>query len=130
MVESAIPCPSSSCGGRLYVFGAEAEPNQAGGESAQERQRPEKPQKQRRRQLSATVQNAANDAVLQNYLQPLRRPGRKIPVPLHRIEVLFGHRALKKARSQDIGGGNGVLHGEIDSNTTYRRHGMGGIADA
>ncbi len=51
-------------------------------------------------------------------------------MPLHRIEVLFGHRALEKARREDIGGGNGVLDGEIDSNATYRRHGMSGIADA
>jgi hypothetical protein len=111
------------------VFGAEAKPDQAGRESAQERQRPEKPQSQRRRQLSASFQNASNDAVLQNYLQPLRRPGRKIPMPLHRIEVLFGHRALEKARRQDIGGGNSVLHGEIDSNAAYRGHGMGGVVD-
>ena len=41
-----------------------------------------------------------------------------------------GLEALAKRRDEQVGGGDGILDGEVDADAADGRHGVGGVADA
>src|SRR4051812_16449369 len=113
-----------------YVLGAEAEADEAGGEPLQQRHPSQETDREWRRHLCVARQHAADHAVLQDHLKPLRRARRKLAPALHGFEIPLRNRTLEKPRGQNIRGGDRVLNREVDPDPTDRRHRMSGIADA
>ena len=52
---------------------------------------------------------AADHPILQDHLQPLRRPGGELPPPLHRMEIVFGDRPFEERLRQNVRRRNRVL---------------------
>lgn len=102
----------------------------ARGNAAQQRPSAHQPQKQWQRGLLPSAQHAADHAILQEDLQALRKTGRQLPPPLHCAKVIGDDSPSPERGGQDVGRGDSILDGEIDPDTAYRRHRVGGITDA
>jgi hypothetical protein len=75
----------------------------------------------------AAAENPVDYFVLYDDLQPLGCYSRKSPSSLDAIKITVMRNSFPKSRAQDIGCSNSVLDGEIDSDATYRRHGVRSI---
>src|SRR5207245_97605 len=103
------PIPFLSPGGRFYMLGTEPEPDQPGGNPAQERETREKPDSERRRDLFRASQDASDDPILNVDLKPLGDAGRPLAPPLHPAQVLGGQSTLTQGHSQQIRGSDRIL---------------------
>src|SRR5882757_3336604 len=92
-----------------YMLGAEAEADEAGGEPPQQRHPSQETDREWRRHLCVARQHAADHAVLQDHLKPLRRARRKLAPALHGFEIPLRNRTLEKPRGQNVRGGDRVL---------------------
>ena len=90
------------------MLGTKAETDYPRPKAPQQWRHPNQSQQRRRRYFPGARENTADDPVLQRYLQPLGRPGRKFAAALHVGEVPLRNWALK-ARRKNIGGGDRVL---------------------
>src|SRR5919198_4251863 len=68
--------PFLSRGGRFHMLGSEPDPDQPGGEPAQERETREKPEKERWCDLLRASQDTPDEPVLDQQLEPLDEAGR------------------------------------------------------
>ena len=116
--------------GSLDMFRAEADSDDPCRDAAQGRNSSKNPQQARRFEWIRTSQHAPDYSVLHGDLKSLRGARRKLATLLHCAQVLLGDGSLLQARSQNIGGGDGVLDREVDPDAADRRHRMRGIADA
>ena len=55
---------------------------------------------------------------------------RHLPPALHAAEVVLGHISLPELGGEQVGGGDRVLHREVDADAAGRGHGVRGVADA
>lgn len=66
-IRSRVPQTLSVCvpyGGRFHVLGSDPDPDQPGGDPAQEREVREEPDGERRRELLRAAQDAPDDPIL------------------------------------------------------------------
>ena len=68
-----------------------------------QRPSPHQPQKQWQGWPPPAAQHAADHPILQEHLQALRKSGRQLPPPLHRVEVISGDRPLPERGGEDVG---------------------------
>ncbi len=76
------------------------------------------------------AQRRAYKVLVRENLKSLGHARRKLAALLDFLESFIGHLAFEQRSSQNVRGGNGVLDGEIDADSSDRRHGMGGVPDA
>ena len=81
-------------------------------------------------ELALARQHVADHVVLHEHLHPLGDPRREFAAFLHGCSMRRRDRAGAQRLRQDVGGGDRVLHREIDADAADRRHGMRGVADA
>jgi hypothetical protein len=108
----------------------EADANDSCRNSPQIGPAPQQLQGPREREGAGVAEHAADDVVLNGQLETLRCPRRELSAPLDPLKLGFRRRPFHKNRTEDVGGGNCVLDGQVDSDPADRRHGMCGIADA
>src|SRR5579885_1555243 len=118
------------CRGGSYMLRPNAEPDEARRQPAQRRKGGEQPQGEGRPERRRAGEHAADDAVLDEELDALRRPCRQLAPALDLMKMRLPDLAAKQRAGEDIGGGDGVLDREIDADAAHRRHGVRGIADA
>src|SRR5438552_5446009 len=87
-----------SAGGRSYMLGSDPDPDQPGGDPAQEREPRDELDGELRRDLLRASQDAPDDPILHEDLQPLGDEGRPLAPPLHPSEVLGGQPVLAQRR--------------------------------
>ncbi len=114
----------------MHMLWAEAHADQARWNAPQERYVIEEPCRERRAWLLRHRKHIADDAVLHEELGGLRHLGRPLPAGLHLAQRRERHGAFSQGFGKDVGGGHGVLDGEIDADAADRRHGMRRISDA
>jgi hypothetical protein len=107
----------------------EAQSNDAGGQASQHRPPLQQSKEHWHRQWLRTGQNPANHSFLHHDLQPLRRPSRKFPAPLDRVNVTVLEIARSQLPCQGIRGCHGILNRQIDSNPSDRGHRVRRIAN-
>lgn len=112
------------------MFGPEAHADQARREAAQLRVAVEQLDGEGGPRLRLHSKHVADDAGLDEDLQRLHHSRRPFPPRLHLVQQLDRHRPVPRRQSEDVGGGDRILNGEIDTHAAHRRHGVGGIADA
>lgn len=112
-----------------HVLGPHANAHRIGRNSLQPAPPPQKTERERERNLLlAAGEHVPDHSVLHENLDPLGDPGRQLPPLLYGAQMLRGGLAVSQGQRQDVGGGNGVLYGEVDADSADRRHGMCGIA--
>ena len=93
---------------------AEAEADEPGRNSRQERNQTYYSQNQGRGELFCAPDRPADQSVLDEYLHRLSGAGREFAAPWHGAEVVIGNFALTQRCGQDVGRGDRVLNGEVD----------------
>ena len=63
-------------------------------------------------------------------LYSLRVVDRFFSVVLDASQVMYGDRAAEQGFGEEVGGGDCVLQGDVDTNAADGGHGMGRVADA
>ena len=121
---------TSGAARRADVLGADAHADEPGGDAAQHGEAREEPQGQRRARRQTAAQHRGDDAALGHHLDPLGDAGGQETPPLDAREVLRRDAAGAERLREQVGGGHGVLHGQVDADAADRRHGVGGVADA
>ena len=81
-------------------------------------------------ELGPAADHAVDDSVLDQDLEELGRLRGELAPFLDLIEVVRGHALLAEGDGEDVGGGDGVLDGEVDAHAADRRHRVRGVADA
>ena len=109
---------------------AEAEADEPGRNSRQERNHTYYSQNQGRGELFCAPDRPADQSVLDEYLHRLSGAGREFAAPLHGAEVVLGNFALTQRCGQDVGRGDRVLNGEVDPDAPDGGHGVRSVADA
>ena len=73
----------------------------------------------------------ADHPPVQHQLDRLHQPHRQLAPPLHPRERALGHhQATAQVGREQVGRGDGVLHGVVDPHPEGRRHGVRGVPDA
>jgi hypothetical protein len=112
------------------MFRSDAEPDKTSGNSPQKRNSVRQPERKRRFKRFALVQDPSDHSPLNEHLQPLGHPSRKLASFLNALEIIDRYPSLAERFRKHVGGGNGILDREVNAYSTYRRHCMGGITDA
>ena len=81
-------------------------------------------------ELALPGQHVADHALLHDDLDALGDACREFAPLLHLRQHVLADRAVAQRLGQDVGGGDRVLHREVDADAAERRHGMRGVADA
>ena len=115
---------------RVHMLGPDAHADQPRRDAAQEWKHAEDPDQEWRLRPLLTVQYLADELLLDRELHPLREAYRKGAPLLDRLKVGVRHGAGPERRRQPVGGGDRVLHRDIDADAADRRHRVRGIADA
>jgi hypothetical protein len=113
----------------LNVLGTEAHANYAGWNPTQNWKPANQPHRKGNRERTRGSEYRTNHIILQKDLHGLSSSSRKLTAALHQVQISFRYFTLGEFRSEQVGGGNRVLHGQIDSDTTNRRHGVRRISD-
>ena len=87
-------------------------------------------EQQRRPDRLAGAQDAADDPVLDKYLQRLRRFGRKLPPALDRTQIVGADHAPQQRLGENVRRRHRVLDRQVDADPADRRHRVGRVADA
>jgi hypothetical protein len=67
---------------------------------------------------------------LDDELEALGGAGGEHSTVLERAKIMVGGRAAEKDWPEEVGGGYGVLNGQVDAYAADGGHGMGGVANA
>ena len=111
------------------MFGAEANSDEACAHPARQRGAFQQAQGPRGPSGLRLIQATPN-LLLDSRLHALREARGKPAAMLYFLEIVAAHCAFAKRLCQYVGRGDSVLDGQIDTDTSDRRHGMGCIADA
>jgi len=80
--------------------------------------------------LRFVAQSRMDNALVRENLKPLGHARRKFPALLNLTEPPLADCAGEQRLRQNVRGGNSVLNGEVDADTSYWRHRVSGVADA
>jgi len=114
---------------RSYVLRAETNANQSRGDALQERPAVNKLEKPRRLD-TRTAEHTLDHVVLNENLHALCGARGEFAPILHRGKVVVICRERLQRLSENVGGGDGILNGQIYADAANRRHRMSRIADA
>src|SRR4051794_8081199 len=106
------------------MFRADADADEARRNAAQHREMFQQLQRPGWRDPFIRSENSANQSILNEYLYGLCEPSRQFAAALNPFQVGSGYVIPSKRRCEKIGGGNGVLNSQIDSDTPDGRHRM------
>ena len=82
------------------------------------------------REVRSARQDAVEDAVLDEHLQPLRQAGRELAPALHLAQRVGPDAAGPQRGGEEVGRRDRVLDGEVDADAADGRHGVGRVPDA
>jgi hypothetical protein len=114
----------------VHVLREDTEPDQAGGDRLQDRVAAQRPQDQGWLGREAAGQQGGEEAVLDGALSPLDEHGRQHAAKLDPRQVPARQGSVPQGPGEEVGGGDGVVDGQVDADPTDGGHGMGGVADA
>ena len=117
----------------MDVLRADAHADEACEQTTQKAEAPGETGKERRLHGAGIAKKPIEYAVRLN-LEELRDTGGKLAATLDAGEEGLGNACggheCEQGLGEDVGGGDGVLDGEIDTDAADRRHGVRGVADA
>jgi hypothetical protein len=118
----------------LDVFRAYAEAYEAGGGAAEERDSG-KGEEDRVGAHGGGVAEEGHQHAVSHDLERLGEAGGELAAVLDLFEGEFGDRGAaveigEEGLGEDVGGGDGILDGEVDADASDGGHGVGGVADA
>src|SRR5262245_37014539 len=120
----------SACEFRADMFRTDAIADDAGGNSAEKRNRGEQPCSKWSVDRPLIAQYTRNNPLLHDDLQPLRYSGGQLPSPLDLAQMVTGDLPLAQRIQQNIGCRHRVLNREIDADAADRRHRVRRVSDA
>ena len=115
---------------RVNMLGPKSHPNHSRRNPAQHRPPSHQLQKSWKRRPLMTREQAADESILDENLQPLSHAGGKLAAGLDFAQRIDADWLSAQARGENIGGRDRVLNREVDSHPSDRRHRMRRIADA
>jgi hypothetical protein len=113
---------------RLDPFRPEPDPHDAGGEAAEEGAEEDEEEAGGGGE-GEDLAGAAEHAAVDEDLSGLDAADGHLAAALDGLEVGFGDPPFAQRRGEAVGGGHGVLHGEVDADPAGGGHGVGGVAD-
>ncbi len=113
-----------------YMIGAETHANDAGRNSAKRRKQVQQSELPWQLERFGAAEHAPNDSILNRDLQSLRGDSGKRTAFLNGPKVFGRRHPDSKFRTENVGGGDGVLNGEIDSNAADGRHSVSSVSNA
>lgn len=117
--------------GGVDVLGAEAQADHTGGNAAEDGEvLQEEEWEGKALEWGFGGQRWADETLVGEDLNGLSHAGREFAAGLDFLEMGIGGGSGGQNGDENICGGDGVLNGEIDADTTDGGHGVGGIADA
>lgn len=112
------------------MLGAETDTNDAGGQSAEQRETISQPNEPGWIERRGAGEDLLEKVFVDVNLHLLREVSGAFAPILHGLKIFVGDAIGAQLFRKQIGGRHGVLDGEIDTYATDRRHRMGGIANA
>ena len=117
--------------GAFDVFGADADADDAGGDAAEDGKFGEQIERERESGDWFFVGEGRGDEIfVGEHLDSLSDASGEEAAIFKFVEVDVDVVFAGEYRGEDVGGGDGVLNGEIDANSADGRHGVGGVAEA
>ena len=104
---------------RPDMLRSDTQADEPGGNARQPRQPQEETQEKRRPGRSGRAQDGHDHALLDDDLEALDDAGRKLAPSLDPIEISHRHPPPGERRGKKVGGGHGILDGEVDADTAH-----------